>query len=239
MIGSVILIIVFTFLNAVFASAEIAVISMNEAKLRHLVDDGNKRAKKLSLLTEQPARFLATIQVAITLSGFLNSAFASDNFAGVIVDALISVGVPVPRATLNSIAVIIITIVLSYISIVFGELVPKRIAMKNSEALSLGLAPTLYGVSKVFSPLVSLLTGSTNLILKLMGINPAEDDEQVTKEEIQMMLMEGNAQGVIDTQENEFIQNIFDFHDITAEQVCTHRTDVICLLYTSDAADEL
>lgn len=99
-------------------------------------------------------------------------------------------GVPVPRATLNSIAVIIITIVLSYISIVFGELVPKRIAMKNSEALSLGLAPTLYGVSKVFSPLVSLLTGSTNLILKLMGINPAEDDEQVTKEEIQMMLME-------------------------------------------------
>ena len=131
MIGSVILIIVFTFLNAVFASAEIAVISMNEAKLRHLVDDGNKRAKKLSLLTEQPARFLATIQVAITLSGFLNSAFASDNFAGVIVDALISVGVPVPRATLNSIAVIIITIVLSYISIVFGELVPKRIAMKK------------------------------------------------------------------------------------------------------------
>lgn len=237
MIGSVILIIVFTFLNAVFASAEIAVISMNEAKLRHLVDDGNKRAKKLSLLTEQPARFLATIQVAITLSGFLNSAFASDNFAGVIVDALISVGVPVPRATLNSIAVIIITIVLSYISIVFGELVPKRIAMKNSEALSLGLAPTLYGVSKVFSPLVSLLTGSTNLILKLMGINPAEDDEQVTKEEIQMMLMEGNAQGVIDTQENEFIQNIFDFHDITAEQVCTHRTDVI-VLDTEDSLDE-
>ena len=237
MIGSVILIIVFTFLNAVFASAEIAVISMNEAKLRHLVDDGNKRAKKLALLTEQPARFLATIQVAITLSGFLNSAFASDNFAGVIVDALISVGVPVPRATLNSIAVIIITIVLSYISIVFGELVPKRIAMKNSEALSLGLAPTLYGVSKVFSPLVSLLTGSTNLILKLMGINPAEDDEQVTKEEIQMMLMEGNAQGVIDTQENEFIQNIFDFHDITAEQVCTHRTDVI-VLDTEDSLDE-
>ena len=237
MIGSVILIIVFTFLNAVFASAEIAVISMNEAKLRHLVDDGNKRAKKLSLLTEQPARFLATIQVAITLSGFLNSAFASDNFAGVIVDALISVGVPVPRATLNSIAVIIITIVLSYISIVFGELVPKRIAMKNSEALSLGLAPTLYGVSKVFSPLVSLLTGSTNLILKLMGINPAEDDEQVTKEEIQMMLMEGNAQGVIDTQENEFIQNIFDLHEITAEQVCTHRTNVI-VLDTEDSLDE-
>lgn len=237
MTGSIILIIVFTFLNAVFASAEIAVISMNETKLRHLVDNGNKRAKKLTLLTDQPARFLATIQVAITLSGFLNSAFASDNFAGIIVDALISAGIPVPRETLNSVAVIIITIVLSYISIVFGELVPKRIAMKNSETLSLGLAPTLYGVAKIFSPLVSLLTGSTNLILKLMGINPAEENDKVSKEEIQMMLMEGKAQGVINTQENEFIQNIFDFHDLTAEQVCTHRTDVI-VLNTEDTLDE-
>lgn len=237
MIGSIILIIVFTFLNAIFASAEIAVISMNETKLKHLVEDGNKRAKKLSALTEQPARFLATIQVAITLSGFLNSAFASDNFSGYIVDALLKAGVPVPQSTLKSIAVVVITIVLSYISIVFGELVPKRIAMKNSEKLSLGLAPTLYGVAKVFSPLVSLLTVSTNLILRLMGINPTEDDEQVTKEEIQMMLMEGNAQGVIDTQENEFIQNIFDFHDITVEQVCTHRTDVV-VLDTEDSMDE-
>lgn len=237
MTGSIILIIAFTFLNAVFASAEIAVISMSEAKLKHLADNGNKSARKLTILTNQPARFLATIQVAITLSGFLNSAFASDNFAGVIVDALISAGAPVPRETLNSIAVIVITIVLSYISIVFGELVPKRIAMKNSEALSLGLAPTLYGVARIFSPLVSLLTGSTNLILKLMGIDPAQEDDKVTLEEIQMMLMEGNAQGVIDTQENEFIKNIFDFHDLTAEQICTHRTDVI-VLDTTDSPDE-
>ena len=224
-------------LNAIFASAEIAVLSMNETKLKCLVDDGNKRAKKLAVLTEQPARFLATIQVAITLSGFLNSAFASDNFAGIIVDALISAGVPVPEKTLNSIAMVIITVILSYISIVFGELVPKRIAMKNSEALSLGLAPTLYGVAKVFLSLVSLLTVSTNLILKLLGINPAENNDQVTKEEIQMMLMEGNAQGVIDTQENEFIQNIFEFHDITTEQVCIHRTDVI-VLDTEDSMEE-
>ena len=237
MLGSIILIIVFTFLNAIFASAEIAVISMNETKLKCLVDDGNKRAKKLSVLTEQPARFLATIQVAITLSGFLNSAFASDNFAGIIVDALVSAGVPVPVKTLNSIAMVLITVILSYISIVFGELVPKRIAMKNSESLSLGLAPTLYGVAKIFSPLVSLLTVSTNLILRLIGINPAENDDQVTKEEIEMMLMEGNAQGVIDTQENEFIQNIFEFHDISTEQVCTHRTDVI-VLDTEDSMDE-
>ena len=190
MIGSIVLIIVFTFLNAVFACAEIAVISMNETKLKHLVENGNKRAKKLAALTEQPSRFLATIQVAITLSGFLNSAFASDNFAGLIADALMKTGIPVPRSVLNSVAVLVVTIVLSYISIVFGELVPKRFAMKNSESLSLGLAPTLYGVAKLFSPLVSLLTVSTNLILKLFGMDPTEDDDQVTKEEIQMMLME-------------------------------------------------
>lgn len=235
MIGSIILIIVFTFLNAVFACAEIAVISMNETKLKYLVDNGNKRAKKLAALTEQPSRFLATIQVAITLSGFLNSAFASDNFAGLIVDALMDAGVPVPANVLNSIAVLVVTIVLSYISIVFGELVPKRFAMKNSESFALGLAPTLYGVAKVFSPLVSLLTVSTNLILKLFGMDPTEDDDQVTKEEIQMMLMEGNEQGVIDKQENEFIQNVFEFHDISADEICTHRSDVVVL----DADDSL
>lgn len=235
MIGSIVLIIVFTFLNAVFACAEIAVISMNETKLKHLVENGNKRAKKLAALTEQPSRFLATIQVAITLSGFLNSAFASDNFAGLIADALMKTGIPVPRSVLNSVAVLVVTIVLSYISIVFGELVPKRFAMKNSESLSLGLAPTLYGVAKLFSPLVSLLTFSTNLILKLFGMDPTEDDDQVTKEEIQMMLMEGNEQGVIDTQENEFIQNVFEFNDISADEICTHRSDVVVL----DADDSL
>lgn len=237
MIGSVILIFVFTFLNAIFASAEIAVISMNETKLKHLADEGNRRAEKLTALTRQPARFLATIQVAITLSGFLNSAFASENFAGILVDALLATGVPIPEKALNSLAMVTITLVLSYISIVFGELVPKRIAMKNAEKLSLGLAPTLYGVAKIFSPLVSLLTLSTNLILKLLGINPAENDEQVTKEEIRMMLAEGNAQGVINPQENELIQNVFEFHDITAEQLCIHRTDVI-LLDTEDSPEE-
>ncbi len=229
MLGSIILIIVFTFLNAVFASAEIAVISMKETKLKHLVDSGNKRAKKLYALTEQPSRFLATIQVAITLAGFLNSAFAADNFAGIIVEALVSIGVRIPEKTLNSIAVFGVTIILSYISIVFGELVPKRIAMKNSEALALGLAPTLYGIARIFSPIVSLLTFSANLLLRILGINPTDEEDQITKEEIQMMLIEGNAQGIIDKQENEIIQNVFEFNDISAEQICTHRADVIVL----------
>ncbi len=229
MLGSILLIIIFTFLNAIFASAEIAVISMKEARLKHLTEEGNKRAKKLSALVEQPSRFLATIQVAITLSGFLNSAFASDNFASVIVDALLAAGVPIPASTLNSIAVLLVTVLLSYISIVLGELVPKRIAMKNPEKLSMALASMLYSISRVFSPIVSLLTVSANGLLRLFGVNPTDEEEQITKEEIQMMLMEGNEQGIIDTQENEFIQNVFEFNDNTAEQICTHRSDVIIL----------
>ncbi len=229
MLGSILLIIIFTFLNAVFASAEIAVISMKETRLKHLADGGNKRAKMLSRLVEQPSRFLATIQVSITLSGFLNSAFASDNFAGMIVDALLAAGVPIPEKTLNSIAVLVVTVILSYISIVLGELVPKRIAMRHSEALSLGLAPTLYGIGRIFSPIVSLLTASANLLLRLFGINATDEEEQITKEELRMMLNEGNEQGVINTQENEFIQNVFEFNDTVVEQICTHRADVIIL----------
>lgn len=237
MLGSIFLILIFTFLNAVFASAEIAVISMKETRLKHLAESGNRRAGKLYALIEQPSRFLATIQVAITLSGYLNSAFASDNFAGMIVDALLAIGVPIPERTLHSISVFAVTCILSYISIVLGELVPKRIAMKNSESLSLGLAPMLYSIAKIFSPLVSLLTCSANLILRLIGIHPKDEAEQLTKEEIQMMLTEGNAQGVIDKQESEIIQNVFEFNDISVEQLCTHRADVI-VLDTDDSAKE-
>lgn len=235
MLSSLILIILFTFLNAIFASAEIAVISFKEARLKQLVQNGDKRAKKLHELTAQPARFLATIQVAITLSGFLNSAFAADNFSGILVDALRAAGVPVPASILHSVSVILVTLLLSYISIVFGELVPKRIAMKNSEALSLGLAPALHGVAKIFSPLVSLLTVSANLLLRLFGINPEDEEEQLSKEEIRLMLATGNEQGIIDNQESEFIQNVFEFHDVTVDEICTHRSDVIVL----DAEDSM
>lgn len=229
MIGSIILLIVLIFLNAVFASAEIAVISMNDAKLKKLTEEGNKRAIKLTKLTEQPARFLATIQVVITLAGFLNSAFAADYFADPLVDLFISLGVLIPRNVLSSVAVIIITVILSYFNLVFGELVPKRIAMKKTESLSLALAGPLYGISKIFTPLVFLLTVSTNGVLKLLGIDPNESEARVTEEEIRMMLSEGSQQGTIDQNETEMIQNVFDFNDISAEQICTHRIDVTSL----------
>lgn len=223
-------------LNAVFASAEIAVISMNDARLQKLADTGDKRAKRLVELTSQPARFLATIQVAITLSGFLGSAFAADNFSEVLVELIIKTGIPIPKNVLDSIAVILITIILSYFTLIFGELVPKRIAMKNSEKMALMLSGAVSGISKFFSPLVTLLTASTNGILKLIGIDPEGDDSTVTEEEIRMMVDEGREKGTIDADEKEFIQNVFDFDDMSADELATHRTE-LAILWT-DETDE-
>ncbi len=237
MFGAVILQIVLIFLNAVFASAEIAVISTNETKLQKMAEKGDKRAGRLVKLTAQPARFLSTIQVAITLAGLLGSAFAADNFAEPLVNALIRAGVPLPQGTLHSICVVLITLILAYFNLVFGELVPKRIAMKRAEKTALGMSGTLKFVSVIFAPIVWLLTVSTNGILKLLRINPNEEDEEVTEEEIMMMAEAGSEKGSIDTEENEFIKNIFEFKELTVGEVCTHRKDTE-LLFLQESDDE-
>ena len=237
MIGKIILLIILVFLNAVFASAEIAVISMNDARLRQLTSEGNKKAVKLSKLTDQPSRFLATIQVAITLAGLLSSAFAADSFAAPVVDALLRAGVSVPERVLSSVTLVVITLILAYFNLVFGELVPKRIAMKRAEKMALGMSGMLYGVSVVFKPIVWVLTASTNLVLRIFGINPDENDEKITEEEIRMLLSQGSEQGTIKDYENEIIQNVFDFNDTTIEQICTHRRDVD-ILDSSDTVEE-
>jgi putative hemolysin len=224
-------------LNAVFACAEIAVISMNDNKLAKMASQGDKRAVRLARLTSQPARFLATIQVAITLSGFLGSAFAADNFASVIVDGLIKLGVKIPVSTLNTISVIIITLILSYFTLVFGELVPKRVAMKKAESLALGLSALVSFISKVFAPLVWLLTISTNFLLRLFGIDPNSEDDEVTEEEIRMMVDVGSEKGTIDKAEKEIIQNVFEFDDITVGDIVTHRTEV-SLLWMDETTEQ-
>lgn len=221
---------VLIFLNAVFACAEIAVLSMNENKLERLAKDGDKRAKRLSKLTKQPARFLATIQVAITLSGFLGSAFAADNFSDPIVTALKNAGVSIPEATLNTIAVVVITIILSFVTLVFGELVPKRLAMRKAEKMALGLSGTVSFISVAFAPLVWLLTSSTNLILRIMGIDPDADDSEVSEEDIRMLAEAGTESGILDEDENNIIQNIFEFDDISVGEIMTHRTEVVALM---------
>ena len=228
MIGAVVLQVVLIFLNAVFASAEIAVISMSEVKLEKMSKEGSRKAGRLLELTSNPARFLATIQVAITLAGFLGSAYAADNFAQPLVDVLVKSGVGIPRGVLQNVCVFLITLIIAYFSIVFGELIPKRIAMQKTEGMALGLSGILTVVSKVFKPIVWLLTVSTNGVLRLLGINP-EQEEQVTEEEIRMMVAAGSEKGTIELEENELIQNVFEFNDFTVEEVCTHRVDVAML----------
>lgn len=224
-------------LNAIFACAEIAVISTSDAKLEKLVEEGNKKAKRLLKLKSDSSRFLATIQVAITLSGFLGSAFAADNFSGRIVNWLVSLGVTIPEATLNTIAVIVITLILSFFTLVLGELVPKRIAMRKAEALGLKMAGPISVIAKLFAPLVFLLTAATNGILRLFGINPNEADNDVSEEDIQILVEAGSKTGAIDVEEKNMIHNIFEFDDLTAMDVATHRTEV-SLLWLEETEDE-
>lgn len=224
--GPLILQVILISVNAVFASAEIAVISMNDNRMAKMAAEGDKRAIKLSKLTLQPSQFLSIIQVGITLAGFFGSAFAADNFASKLTDFLIGTGVDIPASTLNTISVIVITLILSYFTLVFGELVPKRFAMKNAEKMALFMAGMLYFISKVFKPLVWLLTASTNGILRLIGIDPNSEDEEVTEEDIRMMVDVGSEKGSINVSEKEMIQNIFEFDNKTAEEVMTHRTEV-------------
>ncbi len=224
-------------LNAIFASAEIAVLSINETKLERMAKDGNKKAKRLFRLTREPAKFLATIQVAITLSGFLGSAFAADNFSEPLVNWIMSLGVNLPRASLDTAAVILITLILSYVTLIFGELVPKRIAMKKSEQLAMGISGLVSGISSIFKPIVWLLSVSTNCVLRLCGIDPNEADDQVSEEEIRMLVDAGSEKGTIDHQEKEFIQNVFEFNDIVAGDIATHRTDVSILWLEDDDAE--
>ena len=224
-------------LNAIFACAEIAVISTSDNKLEKLAQEGDKRAQMLLKLTDQPAKFLATIQVAITLSGFLASAFAADNFSDLLVDLMVKAGIPLPVQTLNTIAVIIITLILSFFTLVLGELVPKRIAMRKSEGIALAISRLVFFISKIFAPIVWLLTVSTNAVLRLIGIDPNSEDEEISEEEIRMMADAGSEKGIIDEDENKIIQNVFEFDDTTVGEIATHRTEVD-FLYDEDSIED-
>lgn len=224
-------------LNAIFACAEIAVISAKDAKIAALAQEGNRRAIRLERLTSQPARFLATIQVAITLAGFLGSAFAADNFSEALVDWMISLGVKLSPQVLDTIAVVLITLILSYFTLIFGELVPKRLAMKNAEKLALAVSGLVTVISVVFKPVVSLLTASTNGMLRLLRVDPDSEEDVYSEEEIRMMATAGSQQGTIGEEENEFIQNLFEFDDQRAEEFATHRTKM-SVLWADGSTDD-
>jgi len=216
-------------LNAFFAASEIALISLNDNKIRIMAEAGDKKAKMLLGLLNEPSRFLATIQIGITLAGFMASAFAAERFAGRFSQFLFDMGVPVPEQWLRSLSLILITLVLSYFTLVLGELVPKRLAMQKAEPIAFFVVRPLTILSKITSPFVKLLTVSTNMMVRLFGVDPAANDEEVTEEEIRMMVDVGEERGTIQDTEKIMINNIFDFDNKTVADIMTHRTNVVAL----------
>lgn len=217
--------------NALFAATEIAFISLNETKVRRMAEGGDRKAAKMLRMVTEPTGFLSTIQICITLAGFLGSAFAADNFSDKLVNWLINdceVSGVSPSA-LDTISVIIITLVLSYFTLVLGELVPKRIAMKRSESIARAVSGLMIAMTAALRPIIWLLTVSTNGVLRLCGIDPEDNAEEVSEEEIIMMLDEGEEAGSIESGEKELIKNVFSLNDTTAEDVMVHRSQVAFL----------
>lgn len=226
-IFSVVLLLLLILVNGFFAASEIAIITLNDSKMKKMAEEGNKKAKKIVKLTENSSRFLSTIQIGVTLSGFLTSASASQSFANLLADQLTFL--PFSRAAIVGVATVIITIVLSYFSLVLGELVPKKIAMQKAEQLSFRFVGILSATAKIFSPFISFLSFSTNLVLRILGVDPNHSEETVTEEEILMMVDVGEEKGVIDEGAKEMISNIFEFDDRAVSEIMTHRTEVVAV----------
>ena len=224
-------------LNAFFACAEIAVLSVNDARLAQMIEQGDKKAIRLSKLINDSSRFLATIQVAITLSGFFGSALAADNFAGILADLLYVEGGMVSYEVLHTVGVVSVTLILSYFTLVLGELVPKRLAMKNPEKLALSMSGIISTLTALFRPIVALLSVSTNGVLRLLGVDPNADEEPEYEEDIKDLVDQGSRMGEIDSDERAIIHNLFAFDDISVGELATHRTEV-SILYMEDSMEE-
>ena len=235
------LLLVLIFVNAFFAASEIAVISLNDAKIRKMAEDGHKKAQQILKLTADSSNFLATIQIGVTLAGFLTSATAAQSLAEPLADWFIGT---VPAAAgyagaVETVSVVVITLIMSYFSLVLGELVPKRIAMQKAESLSFAVIGVLRAVAIVTRPFVKLLSVSTNLVVRLFGLDPHADEENVTEEEIRMMVDVGEEKGVIEESQKDMINNIFEFDDIIAEDIMTPRTDVEAIDVEDGVAEAL
>ena len=223
-----ILLIILILLNAFFAAAEIAFISLNDAKIDLMAKEGDKKSKKIKKMLENPSKFLATIQIGITFAGFLSSAFASETFASGLAPKLNQLFPNLSINVWNKIAIFLITIILSYFTLIFGELVPKRLAMKYYEKIAYSSIGIIRFISIISAPFVKLLTISTNIVSKIFGITGTEE-ETVTEEEIRMMVDAGEEKGTIDKQESEMINNVFEFNDKTVSEIMIPRNDVYAI----------
>ena len=228
-IFQVLILFVLILINAFFAMSEIAIISLNDAKIEKMAEDGHKKAKMIKKLTKNSSNFLSTIQIGVTLAGFLTSASAAQSFATMIADALSPKWTALPYNFILGLATVVITILVSYFSLVLGELVPKKIAMQKPEKVSFAVAKTLLVFSKIVKPFVKILSLSTNGVVRLFGLDPNAGDEVVTEEEIRMMVDVGEEKGVIESEQKEMINNIFEFDDIDVADIMTHRTDMECI----------
>lgn len=237
MISRLMILVILIAVNAFFAAAEMAFISLNDAKVEKQAKEGNKKAKQIRKMLKEPTRFLSTIQIGITLAGFLSSAFAADAFASELAPVMEKL-IPLGLATWTNISIILITIILSYFSLVFGELVPKRVALRNPEKMafkSIGVIRVIYTLT---APFVKFLTWSTNVVSKFFGVT-GSDEEIVTEEEIRMMLDVGEEKGSIEENEKELINNVFEFNDKVASEVMIHRKEIYAIDVKSEISEIL
>ena len=228
MLGQIAILVILILINAFFAASEIAYISLNDNKIAKQAKEGNKKAKQIEKMLKTPSKFLATIQIGITLAGFLSSAFASDAFADILAPALNNIMPFLSVEVWKGISIIVITIILSFFTLIFGELVPKRIGMKNSEKVAFFSIGIIRAISILAAPFVKFLTIVTNAISKIFGVG--ENEEQtVTEEEIKMMIDQGKEKGTIEEGEKELLNNVFEFNDITVSEIMTHRKDIFAV----------
>lgn len=239
LIIKILLLFVLILINAFFAMSEIAIISLNDNLIDKQAEDGNKKAQKVKKLTENPSNFLSTIQIGVTLAGFLTSASASTTFAEMLTEAILSISPSMASfsGVISGASIVIITLIMSYFSLVLGELAPKRMAMQKPEKIAFKVVGILLVVKRVCSPFVKILSFSTNCVVRLFGFDPNADEEVVTEEEIRMMVDVGEEKGVIENLQKEMINNIFEFDDIDVSDVMTHRTDMIAVEDTDSLED--
>ena len=228
MFSEILILLILILINAFFAASEIAFISLNDAKIEKMAKEGNKKAKQIEKMLKTPSQFLATIQVGITLAGFLSSALASDAFADKLAPVLYNLVPVISVEVWRGIAIVIITLVLSLFTLIFGELVPKRLAMKYHEKLSFATIGPIRTLSIITAPFVKFLSVTTNFISKLFGVTENEE-ETVTEEEIKMMIDQGEESGAIDENEKELINNVFELNDIVVTEIMIHRTEIFAV----------
>ncbi|VTX64274.1 Magnesium and cobalt efflux protein CorC [uncultured Leptotrichia sp.] len=221
----IVIIIILTGINAFFSSAEMAIVSLNKNKLKILIEDGNKKAILLDNLLKEPSKFLSTIQVGITLASFFASASAATGLSQFLSEALKPLKIPYS----SQISMILITFILSYVTLVFGELIPKRIALRNSENIALSSVGVIVFISTIFSPFVKFLTFSTNLVLTILRMKEDNIEEKVSKEELRSLVEVGKEHGVINETEQEMIENIIEFDEKIAREIMIPRTKVFLI----------